>query len=128
MKALLKLVTFCLMISVLISPVLVTWRIWQYHIEFINAQHLVMLDDRTTLDPAILSSIHYRFSPIDSVHQLFKLITSTVATPAFLGFIIAILLGFYSGILLNDRYRIHRHTIRKQQIATLEKIWQQSIY
>lgn len=129
MKALLKLLTVCLITLVMLSPVLVVWKIWQYHSEFVNAQRAVLVEHQPIAEQAmIVTQKHGELSPLPFAQQPFQSISSTVTTSAFLGFMVSVPLGFCSGLLLNNRYQTRRHTVLKQQIAILEKIWQQSMY
>jgi ABC-type phosphate transport system permease subunit len=130
MKAqLLKLLTIFLISLAVISPVLVFWKIWQCHSQFVNAQRIVLSDDRIALNPVLLSSIqNQESSPTDSSQQQFQPILLTVSLLECLGFIISVALGFCSGLMLNNFYQTRRDLTLRQQVATLEKIWQQSIY
>lgn len=130
MKAqLLKFLTAWLMISVLISPVVVVWKIWHDHSDFVNTQRVVQSDSRLLSQSFTSSTATYsQFFSVDSTKQTLQSLSSSVITFAVLGFLLSIPLGFYTGILLNARYRTQRHMTLKQQAAILEKIWQQSIY
>jgi hypothetical protein len=46
MKALLRLLVVCSVTLALISPVLVVWKVWQNHSEFVNAQRVVSPEQR----------------------------------------------------------------------------------
>jgi hypothetical protein len=119
---LLKLLTVCFIISILISPaLLIWWRIWYYHNEFMTAQQVFQLDNRTDLNSVALLST-------EALKQAFRPVSSVITNSVFLGFLISIPLGFWVGLLLSDRYQTRRHTTLREQVATLEKLWQQSIY
>jgi ABC-type nitrate/sulfonate/bicarbonate transport system permease component len=123
MKAqLLKRLTVGLITSAMLSPaVILWWKIWQYHSEFVNVQPVVPSTDGTMLDLG-------EFWLTDGIQQLVKAILLVITTPDFLGFLVSVSLGFWMGLWLNNRNQTRRHMTLKQQVATLEKLWQQSIY
>lgn len=136
MKALLRLLVVCLVTLALSSPVLVVWKVWQNHSEFVNAQRVVS-PQRSVPQQVVSTAKFGEFS-----HSNFQLrrpqiccvppradhtAENPITTSAFLGLIVSVPIGFYSGLLLNYRYRSRRHITLRQQVATLEKIWQQSI-
>jgi hypothetical protein len=129
MKALLKFLTVCLITLVLISPALVVWRIWEYHNEFVSVQRVVLQDNYTALNQALsLKTNDREFSPTLTVQSPSNSVSSAITIPALLSLIASVPLGFYSGLLLSNRYQTRHNTTLERQVATLEKIWQQSIY
>lgn len=128
MKVLLKLVPACLATLVLLSPPLVVWKIWQCHIEFSNTQQIVLSDPRLPDRATASLANEADFLPTEFIQLPFQTIPLAIAIPALLGFVVSVPLGFYSGKLLNDRQQSRRSTTLRQQIATLERIWQQSLY
>jgi hypothetical protein len=131
MKAqLLQVLTVGLMTFVMIAPALIVWwRIWHYHQEFVNAQRAVFSADRTLLQPSAIAVTHNgEFSLIHTIKQVCQSITSTPAMPAVLGFMGAVPVGFGLGLWLSDRHQTRRTTMLKQNVAALEKLWQQSLY
>jgi hypothetical protein len=138
MKALLRLLVVCLVTLALVSPALVVWKVWQNHSELVNAQRVVSPEQRLIPKQVVSTTNFGEFS--HSNFQLRRLqiccvppgadhITENpITASALLGLIVSVPIGFYSGLLLNHRYRSRRHTTLRQQVATLEKIWQQSIF
>lgn len=123
MKVLLKFLAVCLIALVMLSPALVIWRIWHYHNAFIAAQHTVLLGSSMS-DLAIALVQDTTATP--TVQAQLRSAPSTTNAPVFISFIASVLVGFYSGQVLN-RYQTRRSRLR-QQVATLEKIWQQNLY
>ncbi len=150
MKAFLKLCAICLITFLLVSPALVVWKVWQNHSDLLLRQRIAASGylvassdlagdlasdlpiDSPDLPSAALSQLASATliqQPIQSPQpQQIRLFASAVIIPAYLGFMGAVLLGFYTGFLLNNHHQTRRHLALKQQVATLEKIWQQSIY
>jgi hypothetical protein len=131
MKAqLLKCLTVGFIMFLVMAPALmVWWRIWHYHQEFVNAQHVVFSTDRTLLQPAAIAMTHNgEFSLPHAIKHVFQPIRLASAMPAVLGFMGAVPAGFGVGLWLSDRRQTRRTTTLKQNVATLEKLWQQSIY
>lgn len=131
MKAqLLKFLTVGLITFVVIAPAFIVWlRVWHYHQEFVNAQRVVFSTDRTLLRPVAISITHNgEFSWSHAIKQVFQSIRSASATPAVLGFMGAVPAGFGLGLWLSDRHQTRRTTTLKQDVAALEKLWQQSLY
>jgi hypothetical protein len=124
MKAqLLKVITVGLITFIVMAPALIVWwRIWHYHQEFVNAQRVIFSTDRTLLhSPAIAVTHNEEFSLPHAIKPGFQ-------APAVLGFMGAVPAGFGLGLWLSDRHQARRTTTLKQNVATLEKLWQQSLY
>lgn len=144
MKAqLLKLLTICLISLAVISPTLIFWKIWQCHNQLMHAQRAVLTDNvlsdqvlsentppenHEALNQIILASHYEQFLSTNAARQQFQSGALAVPTSEWLSFIISIFLGFCSGLFLNNFYQTRRDITLKQKVATLEKIWQQSIY
>ncbi|XGV98755.1 MAG: hypothetical protein ACAF41_07400 [Leptolyngbya sp. BL-A-14] len=127
---LLKLLTVGLITLAVFSPaLLVWWRIWHYHSVLVEIQQVVRSNDRAALPTATITVPQQSDRSQTNISNLpFKVIASALTPLAFLGFIISVPVGFWAGLWLSDRYRTRRTTMLKQQVATLEKLWQQSLY
>jgi hypothetical protein len=131
MKAkLLNLFSVCLMSLVILSPALIFWKIWQCHIDYLNAQQVGFLAQDPIPEIVAFSSISLdsELVPLQTFQALRKLVLLILKTPAALGFIVSTLLGFYSGRLLNSYHQARRNLVFKRYVASLEKAWQQKIY
>ncbi|MFM7425839.1 MAG: hypothetical protein ACKO7W_12760 [Elainella sp.] len=124
---------------ILVSPALILWRVWQSHGDL--TQRLALTESLTESLPGSLSAgLTSNSAPLSlTVLPSFDLLDAAGQPPiwtmaavailsVYLGFVGAVLLGFYAGLLLNHRYQSRRDRALKQQVATLEKIWQQSLF
>ncbi|SRR5579883_163661 len=127
---LLKLLTVGLITLAVFSPaLLVWWRIWHYHSELMDFQPVVLSSDRAALHMATIAMpSDGRLSLSDADKSSIKAVALALVPLAFLSFIIAVSSGFWVGLWLSDRHQTRRTITLKQQIATLERLWQQSIY
>lgn len=130
MKAFLKLCAICLVTFILVSPALILWRVWQSHCDLLAEPDLLtphdLIAQRLPASDGLISPpVDLAVSPLAALQMP---VASAAFIPLYLGFVGAVLLGFYAGLLLNHRYQAHRNRALKRQVATLEKIWQQSIF
>jgi hypothetical protein len=116
---LLNLLSVFLIGLVLISPALIFWQVWQYHIDYVNVQRVAFLEYDTIPQPVTLSTTSY---------AKFASLLRSAISPSTVGFIASSLLGFCSGRMLNTYYQARQDTLFKQKVASLEKVWQRSIY
>lgn len=136
---LLNVITVCAIILAVLSPeILVFGIIWERHIELVKTQSLTcdMNKNISGYDALVPQSESENFSQHQAStkssdctlnHQ--KLIAVQqyqfttivqwffILTPIFLGL----------GIIIYDRYLVYRAAVLREQIETLERLWQQSI-
>ncbi len=136
---LLNIITVCAIILAVLSPeILVFGIIWERHIELVKTQTLtcdinnnisgydalppqsesenfsqyqasIKISDCTLNHQKLIAVQQYQFTTI--VQWFF------ILTPIFLGL----------GIIIYDRYLVYRAAVLREQIETLERLWQQSI-
>lgn len=119
----------CIMLTIVSPALMVWWRIWQYHNAFVTVRFATQSTNLASLQP---DAIAMTYDLLLSSQPAVKVLLSVIAAPGMLGFMVAVPVGFWAGLVLSDRYRyrarISRTTTLQQQVATLEKLWQQSIY
>lgn len=116
-----------IMLTIVSPALMVWWRIWQYHHAFVNAQHVPQSTDLVSFQP---DAIAMTYDLLLSSQPAVKVLLSVMAAPGMFGFMVAVPVGFWAGLVLSDRYRerASRPTTLQQQVATLERLWQQSLY
>jgi hypothetical protein len=98
-----RVLSISLLTLMVLAPLCVLWKIWNYHMDYVS--------DRPSL-----------------ISHAFTLRIAMLLLPAIAGFIGSIGLGFWSGWWLAHHQQTQQNHSLKQQVAILEKIWQQSIY
>lgn len=108
-----RLLAMCLISSMVLSPGLVFWRIWQDHIQVVNAQRVARAGDRVSdsaaYHPVAQPANHYpEFLPTNLDQPSFKPTALPIGMTVSLSFIISVVLGFCSGQWLHHRYQTYR--------------------
>ncbi|MBE9207084.1 hypothetical protein IQ244_11235 [Nostoc sp. LEGE 06077] len=128
---LLNVLTVCLVTLIVISPAMVALKVvWEKHGELVKAQNLICEVNNINkvnqaLEPAVTAGVNNCDRPVvnqsptpDSVYKLAIILQWFILlTPVCIGL----------GILVYDRYLVHRAAVFQEQVEMLEKLWQQSI-
>ncbi|HEY9623710.1 MAG TPA: hypothetical protein V6C78_25355 [Crinalium sp.] len=134
----------CFMLFIMIAPALTIWGwIWQHHLDLLESQQNVMISGNVDIDSSVARSLSPNllltsqdatvlqprsndFTLVISSQGPIALSHKTLAN-ILIGFIFAIPVGFWLGLSFSDRYRMYRATVRREQIAILERVWRHSI-
>ncbi|AFY41411.1 hypothetical protein [Nostoc sp. PCC 7107] len=128
---LLNVLTVCLVALIVISPAMVALKVvWEKHGELVKAQNLICEVNNINkvnqaLEPVVTAGVnncdrHIVNQPLttDFVYKLAIILQWFILlTPVCIGL----------GILVYDRYLVHRAAVFQEQVEMLEKLWQQSI-
>jgi hypothetical protein len=136
---LLNVLTVCLVTLAVLSPGVVVFSVvWGRHTELVKTQNLACVVNKNNSDNARLSTQttsinpspnqpNTKFSDCNVVNQILTA-TEQYRLATLLQWLILltpICIGL--GILVYDRYLVYRAAVLKEQIAMLERLWQQSI-
>ena len=136
---LLNVLTVCLVTLAVLSPGVVVFSIvWGRHTELVKTQDLACVVNKNNSDNARLSTQtktlnsspnqpNTKLSDCNVVNQILTA-TEQYRLATLLQWLILltpICIGL--GILVYDRYLVYRAAVLKEQIAMLERLWQQSI-
>ncbi|UKO98939.1 hypothetical protein [Nostoc sp. UHCC 0870] len=133
---LLNVLTVCLVALVVISPGLIVLSlVWEKHTEFVRTQKLV--PDVNKISPTnnqVITSNKSSPSQIvtplpahQGVNQVVTIAESYKLAIIIQWFIVLIPIFIGLGIIIHDRYLVHRAAMLKEQVEMLERLWQQSI-
>ncbi len=133
---LLNILTVCFVtLGVLAPALLVFGLIWERHIELVKTHYLVyeVQKERLYAENAKTTDWHKQTELLKSYNGNFlgQIITPSQPDPIahiLSSFIFFNPMGICLGISLSDRYRAYRAAVFKEQVETLERLWQQSIH
>ena len=132
---LLNVLTVCLVtLGVLAPALLVFGLIWERHIDLVKTHYIVyeFQKDRVYADNQKTTDCYKQTELLKSYNgSVGQLITPSQEEPIahiLRSFIFFVPIGICLGISLSDRYRAYRAAVFKQQVKTLERLWQQSIH
>ncbi|MBE9004569.1 hypothetical protein IQ259_05855 [Fortiea sp. LEGE XX443] len=128
---LLNVLTVCLVTLIVISPGIVVLKVvWQKHIELVKTQNLnCELNKISKANQALYPSVTAGANNCDRPVVNKALMTDFAYKLAIIlqWFILLTPVGIGLGILVYDRYLVHRAAVFQEQVEMLEKLWQQSI-
>ncbi|BAY19044.1 hypothetical protein NIES2109_51450 [Nostoc sp. HK-01] len=128
---LLNVLTVCLVTLIVISPAMVALKVvWEKHGELVKAQNL-------TCEVNNINKVNQALEPVVTagVNNCDRQIVNQPPTTDFV-YKLAIILQWFIlltpvciglGILVYDRYLVHRAAVFQEQVEMLERLWQQSI-
>ncbi|AUT03461.1 hypothetical protein CLI64_25310 [Nostoc sp. CENA543] len=128
--------TVCLVALAVISPGLVVLSlVWEKHTEFVRTQKLnpeiskiIPINSQPSSDhKSSLSQIVTPQPPHQNMNQVVTITDTYKLAIIIQWFIVLIPIFVGLGIIIHDRYILHRASILKEQVEMLERLWQQSI-
>lgn len=123
-----QIITVSLISFILLTPTLIVYaEIWQWHLDFLNAQSVSNNANQFVSEISLLATSTSCEMGIERSDWTQQRSTLNLLTQNFLFTLCLIPLAVVLGILLQKTYRLYRAYIFRQQVQRLERLWQQNM-